>query len=944
MLFKQVFTIFVLFILTTCKQSFAQTPTLYQITGKTVDSAKVSLPFCTVMLLAQKDSALIHYTRSDAAGNFTFKNLRRGTFFVKVSYVGCLPTEKKIEFGDKAEIVMGDFILKPIMMELLEVVVRTAKAPLEIRGDTIEYNAASFKVPQGSSVEDLLRKIPGVVVDVDGNIKSQGRDIKRVTVDGKIFFGEDPKTATKNLPAEAISKIQVFDTQTEQAKATGVSDGKKEKTMNLELKDEFKNGGFGKITVGVGTQERMETKGYYNRFDKKNQFSLIGLGNNTNQSGLSWNDYQDFRGAGAFNGFSDNADFGFGGSGRYFMFSDDNNESLTIPIGGGTNKGFSKNYALGANYNYDNKKTKLNSNYYFSANEMTLDALRNRESFIPNNAFGTNENSKQLNNYGNHRLGLRIEHDLDSMNKITVISNSRIGQSDLALGNAQDFFANNNRLISQSTLANNTKGLAISTTNSVIFRHKFKKKGRSLALSGSYILNQGDNKARQNSNNFFYNLDTLARRIAQENSTYSTSSQLKSSAIYVEPIGKKFYWETFVNLGYRAEKVDRNVFDKKTTNDARLDSLSSFYTSQILFARSGTSLRYANKGLNLAWGVALQNFYMKGEFANAQNKPAIADINRVFTTIIPNVSLNWELPNNKYLYADYDVEVNQPTTRNLQPVIDNANPLYIQKGNPNLVPEVTHEISTGFNSFNPASFFNYNGGLTLRYHTNQIIYNQVVDTKTLVTTAAPENVSGRKSISTYLYSSFPIVKTKLTMNGNFNFNISDSPIFINGTKNQTFGQNYTAGIGFSFTPSDFFTAYGNTNWTYNKAEYSLADAIPQDFINRTYRLETNVRFPYSFFISTSLNYNTYANDRMNFNTSIALFNASIYKLFGKGKTVEVRLSGYDMLNQNVGISQTVTQNFVSREVVQTLARYFMLSVSYNMRGIKADIRKRNNWE
>ncbi|MFY7789102.1 MAG: outer membrane beta-barrel protein, partial [Thermoflexibacteraceae bacterium] len=417
-----------------------------------------------------------------------------------------------------------------------------------------------------------------------------------------------------------------------------------------------------------------------------------------------------------------------------------------------------------------------------------------------------------------------------------------------------------------------------------------------------------------------------------------------SSVIYVEPISKKFYWETFVNLGYRTEKVDRNVFDKKNSNDSRLDSLSSFYTSQILFARSGTSLRYANKGLNVAFGVALQNFYMKGEFANAQNKPVIADINRVFTTIIPNISLNWELPNNKYLYAGYDVEVNQPTTRNLQPVIDNANPLYNQKGNPNHVPEVTHEVSAGFNSFNPATFFNYNGGLTLRYHTNQIIYNQVVDTKTLVTTVAPENVSGRKSIGTYLYSSFPIVKTKLTMNGNFNFNISDAPIFINGTKNQTFGQNYSGGLGFSFTPADFFTAYGNANWTYNKADYSLASALPQDFINSTYRLETNVRFPYFFFISTSLNYNIYANDRMNFNTNIALLNASIYKLFGKEKKFEVRLSAYDMLNQNVGISQTVTQNFVSREVVQTLARYFMFSVSYNMRGIKSDIRKRNNWE
>lgn len=922
----------------------AQSPNYYQVIGKTVDSTMQALPFSTVMLIAQKDSALIHFTRSDLEGNFTFKNLRKGNFFVKTSFVGYKPIEKLIQFGEDAQINMGNFVMKPIAMELMEVVIKEARAPLEIRGDTIEYNASTFKVPEGSSVEDLLRKLPGVMVDADGNIKAQGKDIKKVTVDGKSFFGDDPKLATKNLPAEAISKVQVFDTQTEQSKATGVDDGKKEKTMNLELKDEFKNGGFGKLTAGLGTPERYEAKGNYNKFDAKHQFSLIGLVNNTNQTGMSWNDYQDFRGASAYNSFSDNADFGFGGSGRYFMFSDEeNSESLNIPVGGQRGRGFSKNYALGGNYNYDNKKNKFNSSYYFNATEQTLDALRDRQSFIPNNNFETNEDSKQLNKYGNHRLALRLEKDIDSLHKLTVISNSRLGQTNLSLNSGQKFFTGGNFLSSQSNLNNSGSGTGISTSNSVIFRKKMKKKGRSVAVSGSYIFNMGENSAFQNSTNYFYQFDTLAQRIAQANYTFSTSHQYKASAIYIEPLSKKFYWETFANVGLRNEKVDRRVYDRLPDMLERLDSLSSYYTSEITFTRSGTSLRYSHNGVNLAVGLGVQRFNMQGRFANAVNRPNLAEVNRSFITLLPNVSVNLDLPNNKYLYFGYDVNVNQPTTKNLQPVIDNANPLFIQKGNPDLLPETTHELSLGLNMFNPASFFNLNVGLNANYAENQIVYNQKVDAKTLVTTISPENLSGRKSIGSYLYTGFPVVKTKLTLNFNFSPNIYQAPTFINGVKNETFGQNYNVGAGFSFTPADFFNAYGNVGFNYNKAEFSLASALPQEFYSNTYRLEANVKLPASFFLSTSLNVNTYLNERANFNQSVALLNASFYKLLGKAKKAELRLSAYDIFNQNLGIQQSVNQNFASREVVQTLARYFMLSFSYNMRGMKADIRKSNGW-
>jgi hypothetical protein len=916
----------------------------FTLSGRTVDSAQSVLPFSTVMLLAKKDSALIHFTRSDDKGLFVFKNVRKGEFMVKTTFVGYKPAEKTVVFGDNNTVELGDFVMKPIAMELMEVVIKEARAPLEIRGDTIEYNASTFKVPEGSTVEDLLRKLPGVTVDAEGNIKAHGKDIKRVTVDGKSFFGDDPKSATKNLPAEAISKVQVFDTQSEQSKATGIDDGKKEKSMNLELKEEFKKGGFGKLTAGAGLpNERFETKGNYNKFDDKNQFSLIGLANNTNQTGMNWNDYQDFRGANAFSSFGDQADFGFGGSsGRVFYFGgDDNASSLNIPIAGGRSRGFSKNYALGANYNFDNKKTKFNSSYYFSASELTLDALRERQNFLPSNAFRSLENSSQINFYGNHRLGMRYEKDLDSLNKITVISNSRLGTVENSLRSTQNFGSLEGTANSKSNLDNSDKGLSFSTANSAIFRHKFRKKGRSFAVSMSFTLDQNKREALQFSENLFYRPDSLRKIISQSNDNLTNSQQIKSSGIYIEPLGKKFYSESFFNVGIRNEKITRSVADRENSGRA-IDSLGIYYTGQIKFGRFGSGVRYSHQGVNISAGLAAQYVQITGDFAYRVGDKKIGNIERNFTALVPNIGINLDLSNNRYINAEYDVSINQPSTRNLQPYTDNANPFFLQRGNPNLLPTVFHRINAGFSYFNPANFVNIYTGIYAGQAVNEIVYNQITDPKTFITYSSPENIySGRRDASVYLYTNLPIVKTKLSVSFDGSTGLNKAPVFINGDRNETFGRTADLGTGLNLTPSDFLIIYGSARLNYNKTDFSLNAAPTRVFYNQTYRLEANAKLPKMFFLSLSFNHNIYASPDLDFRQSVPILNASAYRILGKAKKAEIRLSAYDIFNKNLGVSQSAMLNFASREVVQTLARYFMLSFSYNMRGMKTSIKKDN---
>lgn len=939
--------------------SYAQTPTRFQIQGITADTSSAPLGSATVMLLQRKDSSLVNFTRSNDKGTFSIRNVKRGDYLLKISYVGFIPFQQDIIFSDKEVLDLGTLKMKAITKELFEVVIKTARAPLSIKGDTIEYNAASFKVPPGSTVEDLLRKLPGVQVDQDGNINAQGQQVQKVTVDGKRFFGNDPKMATKNLPADAISKVQIFNDKSEQSKVTGVEDGKQEKTVNLELKDGFKKGGFGKITAGAGLDgnnnagPRGELKGNYNKFDDKNQFSIIGLTNNTNQTGMSWDDYQDFRGSSSFNQWNDNGDFGFGGGGGIIISiggGGDDDGGISIPVGGGNGRGYSNNIAAGLNYNYNTKKIKTNASYYYNSNRQVLDAVRNRETFLQNGTFKTAEESSQINFLGNHRLSFRHDQTLDSLNTILFTNNSRYNVGDTRLSSLQELFKNSTFKSNETTINNGTNVNKIETANTLIYRLKFKKKkGRSFAASASYNFTNNDGIADQNSVNLFYSAtdptDVLRRVLDLTNNTGSTVSQIKSSLLFVEPFAKRFFWESFLNLSHRSDNVDRDVFDlaKDSGRRSPVDSLSSYYKNSYNYARVGSSIRYSFKGLNFSAGLAVQSFHIDGQFALGQTPTSFLNINRTFTTWLPNASLNYDLKNNRYLWSAYNVNVNQPSTRDLQPVIDNSNPLFIRQGNPDLLPSTNHNVNFGYNMFNPASFMNVNVNLFYSYNVNQVIYNQQVDPTTLITVTKPINISGGQNLGSYVGFGFPLKKTKATMNLNFNPNFSKNLTPINGVMNQTNTNSYRFGTRLDLTPSDNFTLFVNANWSISDTKYSINTTQNQQIVNQSYGGTMNIRLPKDFFINSNFNYQIYVNERFGFNQQVPVLNASIYKILGKAKKAEVRLSMYDAFNRNLGVSQFANQNYVSQERVQTLARYFMLSFTYNMRGMNTNIKRRGGF-
>jgi len=921
---------------------FAQNPAKVTIKGSVVDTANMPAPYPTVMLLNPTDSSLINFTRADEKGVFEFKNVRNVPYLLKISLISYQPRQMLLPVHEKEVNDLGNVPIKPISLELMEVVIKTAKATLSIKGDTIEYDASTFKVPPGSTVEDLLRRLPGIDVDADGNIKSQGKDVRKVYVDGKTFFGDDPKAATKNLGAETISKVQVFNEKSEQAKLTGVDDGQKNKVMNLELKAEYKKGAFGKITGALGDQDRWAARGNFNRFNTKEQFSIIGFGNNINQTGVNWEDYGEFKGQNAFGDY-DNGDFGFNsGGGRVFYSSGDG--GLRNGFDG---RGFTKNFGGGVNYNFENaKKTKFNSSYTYNQTDLNLDEFAFRQTFLADSSFFNNDTISQGEFRNNHIINTRLEQNLDSNNVLIVKANARISNQD-ANSRQSQLFSNslekaNNRLSSDNNANRDTWAL----TSSMIFRHRFKKKGKAFAFSAAFNQNQNDLNENFNTLNRFLNASTVSDQIRQLNDDNNGNDETKSSVLYTDALGKKLFWEAFYNFSHSTSQNQRRVSDPERNNQL-IENLSLFSDNKLSYNRLGTSLRYSHEGINISAGLAGLQYDLHSEFARDENLPLVAPaIDRSFRHLTPNVDLAVELPNNVYLNSGYSYNVNAPSFNDLRPVQTYNNPSYRSEGNPDLTPELTHQVSAGIGYWNPANMGSLNFNIDYSIKASQIVYNQVIqpdDQFGILSITKPQNVSGGREFSSFVWMSRPIIKTKLNLSAQGGLNFSKNPEFINGIENETTsnGTNLYVDLSATLSTKLLFSVEGNFNFT--NIKYSIQSDQNQKIRNSGIDASLKYQFAKKMFLETNLDYNIYRNERFDFNQDIPIWNASVRRLIGKANKVEMRLAAFDLLNKRLTVNQNGYSNFVERRISNTLARYFMLSISYNVRGYENKLKKNTFW-
>ncbi|MBK7213933.1 MAG: outer membrane beta-barrel protein [Bacteroidales bacterium] len=919
--------------------SIAQSPSKVTIKSAIKDTSNAEVPFATVMLLNPKDSTLVNFTTSDGNGLFSFNNVRNIPYLLKISHVSYLPHQLMITASPTPINDLGVVKVKPISMALMEVVVKAAKAPLRIRGDTVEYDATTFKVPPGSTVEDLLRRLPGIEVDAEGNIKTQGKDVKRIFVDGKTFFGDDPKSVTKNLGAEAISKVQVYDEKSEQSKLTGVDDGTKEKAMNLELKEEFKKGSFGKATIAGGTDERWASRANYNRFNEKNQLSFIGYANNINQTGVNWEDYGEFKGQNAFNDY-DNGDFGFNSSrGGMYFYSDDDG-----PTNRFDGRGFTKNFGAGTNYNFNNKKTKFNASYFYNQTKLNLDQYTFKQTFMGDSSFYNDDTLSQDDFRGNHTIASRYEKELDSNNILIVKANVRFSTSSTGDMKTQLFSGGEQLPYNRLSMNNSSDLNSWTVTSASIFRHRFKKKGRSFAISAGYNISQSDGTDKLLSWNEFFKAQTFTDQIRKLNSRVNDASQLKSSMLFTEPLSKIWYWESFYNFSMSNNGRDRQV--RKDENSVPIEGLSTYYTSDVLYNRLGSSIRYSNKGLNVAAGAAAQQLRLDGKYAIDKEHSFYDTIVRTYNNWTPNVSASYQLPRNMWLSMNYSYEVNEPDISDLQTVPNTDNPLYRSEGNLDLQPERIHSVNMNFNYWNPSSFASVGIGGNYGAYDRNIVYNQwieVIDTLGILTITKPGNVDGGSRLNSYFWSSFPVIKTKFTIDINGSIFTSASPAYVNDVLNETKSKGFNIDFGINLTPTPKLIVSISQNMSINNITYSIREEQNQQI--RSYESYASIKWQFAkkSFFESNFNYTIYKNEKFGFDQDMPIWNGSVRRIFGKNNKIEVRLAAFDLLNKRVYISQYGSSNYIMHTNAPTLARYYMLSLTYNIKGFEDKLKKNNFW-
>jgi outer membrane receptor protein involved in Fe transport len=901
--------------------SLALTAQKYTITGIIIDSAGKPMEGSAVVLLNSADSSMVGFSRSKADGIFTIKNVPTGTAYtLRATFVGHdtylqdIPKDYK---GEKMDV--GGIRMIPLSKMLDAATITGVRAPITFKGDTTEFNAASFKTDPNATAEDLLKKLPGVEVDKDGNVKAQGEGVTKIYVNGKKFFSNDPKIATQNLPAGAVDKVQLYDKKSDQAEFSGVDDGEREKVINFQLKDSHSQGTFGNITAGVGENERFNAKGALNRFSRNQQLSVLGMGNNINKQGFSMEDYMSYTGA---------SQRMMGGGGRSTTMEIGGNNS-SIPLDFGRNPGFNNTWAGGLNFNKTfSPKTELNASYFYNNSDKILDKITERQNFLPNRTYYTNSelNSKTLND--NHRISATLDHKIDSFNSIRFTNSTSLTENS-AFTDSKTKTLNVAKLLENTgTRLNKTDGSGMSMQNSLLWRHRFAKRGRNLTTNFQYNLSDNKQEGNLNAVNEFYlpngTSSALLRRVAtiQTDNRLTERSNYGVTATYVEPLSRRTYLEFNYSYNRVNNDTEREVDTLRNGEKTRNTALSNIFNNDFTYNRGGIGLRYAKKELNVSGGVNYQHSLLRGQ--NVSKNEAIKP--NPFKNFLPNLRFRYEFAQAHSASFDYDANVREPSIDQLQPIVDNSDPLNISVGNPELKPEYSNRIRMRYNKFNMASMSSFFANASINYTQNKIVYNQTI-ADNFVRTTKPENVKDATNASLFGQYSMPLNKQwrfSLGTNSSYNKYIS----LVNDAKNLTKTLTTGGNVRLDFRLRDSFDINLNARVSNNNTKYSLQSNLNRSFLTHDYELGFNWTMPYNFRIGSDFNYQFYSGQGFGANQSIPIWSASMSKYVLKNKRGEIKLSVFDILNKSTGFSRTADANYIQDETINSLRRYAMLSFTY----------------
>ncbi len=895
--------------LLTCIASVAMAQSV-AVTGQIMDKDNNPLPSASTVLINASDSIMQSFTIADNEGNFLLKKVNKGSYILQVAFVGYETLSKPFTVSDQKESIdLGQLKLKEKTEILDGVSVSADRIPIMINGDTIEYNADAFKTQPNATVEELLKRLPGVEVDQDGNIKAQGEKVNKVFVNGKEFFGNDPKIATKNLPADAINKVQVYDKRSDMAEFTGVDDGERSKTINLDLKEDKKNGVFGKIAGGFGTDDRYQGKASINKFNKKTQLSTLAATNNINEQNFSFQDY-----------------IGFSGglcciSGGGMMVSA---ESMGGEMSG-QSRGVTTATSGGINFNHDfSKNTELTSSYFFNNIDNIVDQTSARQNFLNGGIFNSGDTSYSISKNTNHRLTFKLEHKINEGQDITLRSNIKFNDGSSKIIRNNQTYGDNDVLLNESRNNNNGHSDNIAFDSQISYRKKLNDIGRLITANARFGFDNSNQVQNILSTTSIFGNSPNVINLDQFQNTSNDQLDYNLGVVFTEPLGNQKYLSAiYERQNYNTENKSF-YYDITGTDRVINDQLSQLYRRDYFYDRGGLKLMMNSEDLNLSFGAMAQSSNLKGKLIDDDIK-----INKTFFNMLPSMSMRYSLDRSKSLSLGYNTSVNEPSVRQLQPVVDNSNPLNIYVGNPDLKTEYIHNGYLNFSLFDNFSFTNLFARLNSRLVQNRIT-NTTIISDDLTQTVSPTNINEEWSGNGYFSFGTSVKPLGIKFNISTSHTYTKTQLFINNQKNTV--ERFQNSIDFSVEnrKKNAVDAVVGYKTELNDTKYSESTDFDQSYFRNVLYTDLSITFLKTWNFSSSFDYQVFDGDAFNNKIEMPIWRLHMAKTFLKNDRGELKLSVFDVLNKITGVSRTSNFNYIQDQRVNTVTRYAMLTFTYSL--------------
>jgi hypothetical protein len=888
------------------------------IKGNLVDSNEnIKMKNAVIALIRPSDSVLIAFTRSDARGNFVFEDVDTGSYKLLVTYPKYADYVEKVKVDPKKSLNLNQIYLTQTAKILQEIII--SQAAIRIKGDTTEFTADSFHVKPNATVEDLLKELPGVQVDKDGKITAQGQRVQKVLVDGEEFFSDDPTVATRNLRADAVDKVQVFEKKSDQAEFTGIDDGQKTQTLNLKLKANAKHGYFGKVSV-AGLDKYYNGTALINAFKGNRKIAAFVVASSTDQTGLNFQDASS-------TGFGGNNFTIDGGAGASVLNTASDDFSAT----GNYGQGLPESIKGGLHYSnkWNNNKDNASGNYLFNRLASRIQGNTFTQNILKDSVYYNRENVQTHSTKIRNSLTGLFEAQIDSSSSIKFTGNGYVGTLQNSNIYHSEALSQENKIVNSSDRTTSQTGDNANGYFSALYRKKFKKKGRTLSINADEKYTESNtNGYLFNASNFYDNLGSLIKKdTTDQNKKNNTEMNVAGvQATYTEPLSQKSFLE--INYSFYNNVSTQKKLSYSQDGNAKYTVLVDSLSNEFKYIYNTNSA-----GLNYLFNAKKVIFSVGGNIANTAftQTDLFKDTARKYNyyNFFPRANFTYKFSSFSNFRITYNGSTTQPTIDQLQPLKDNLDPLNVVVGNPNLKQQFQNTFNLTYTKFQLLNErFLYLGSI-ITFTNHQISNSYTIDNFGR-RVSRYINVDGNYFGNVYGGYSMKIPKSIIRLSFGPTVNISRNVNLINNVKNETNSTTLGMLVSVRMNKKDKFELNFSGEPTFNQSKSTISSVSNTNYWTYIFSMDGNVQLPGKLEIGSSVDFNLRQKiNAFDQNNNVVLWNAYLEKKFMKSEALTLRASINDILDQNKGYSRVIQPSAIQERRYLTFRRYGLITLTYN---------------